>query len=90
MARMKNMNHTALLAIVLLAVSAPAFALPEQPSPAVVDPSPVLQIAHRVASMENEKDLPSRAVWLGKKAALNTRLASSAKIERKTRKKHVN
>jgi len=84
------MNHAALLAIALLAVSAPAFALPEHPSPALSNPSPGLQIARRVASMENEKDLPSRAVWLGKKAALNSRLASSTQSGRKTRKKHVN
>ena len=38
-------------------------------------PSRALQQARRVASMENENDLPSRAVWLGQKAAHSSKLA---------------
>ena len=83
------MNSSSLLLIPLfLSLSASAFAIPEQPSRET--PSPVLQIARRVASMENEKDLPSRAVWLGKKVALNTRMAFEAQATRKPKKKHPN
>jgi hypothetical protein len=34
--------------------------------------SRALQQARRVASMENDHDLPSRAVWLGQRAAKNS------------------
>ena len=46
-------------------------------------PSRALQQARRVASMENDHDLPSRAVWLGQKAARNSKLAF-AKQSKKT------
>ncbi len=34
--------------------------------------SRALQQARRVASMENDNDLPSRAVWLGQRVAKNS------------------
>ncbi|MGZ3651149.1 MAG: hypothetical protein ACXVB9_06235 [Bdellovibrionota bacterium] len=71
---------------ILLASSTAAFAVPVQPAP-VEEVSPALQMARRVASMENGKDLPSRAVWLGKKAARNSRLAYGLKTETKHAKK---
>jgi hypothetical protein len=40
--------------------------------------SRALQQARRVASMENDHDLPSRAVWLGQRVAKN-----SVKLARK-------
>jgi hypothetical protein len=83
------MSSTLFLTITLFSLSASAFAIPQQPTPESV-PSPALQIARRVAAMENDKDLPSRAVWLGKKVALNTRLAYEAQASRKTKKKHPN
>lgn len=55
-----------------------AHAYPNQPQ-SVEENSPALQLARRVAAMENSKDLPSRAVWLGKKAAQNSRLAKATK-----------
>jgi hypothetical protein len=84
------MSSSSFLTITLFfSLSVSAYAIPEQPSLESV-PSPALQIARRVASMENEKDLPSRAVWLGKKAAQNTRLAYEAQASRKTKKKRPN
>jgi hypothetical protein len=50
-----------------------AFANPVQVP--VEETSPALQLARRVATMENSKDLPSRAVWLGRKVASNARIA---------------
>lgn len=63
-----------------------AHALPVQPAP-FEESSPALQLARRVASMENSKDLPSRAVWLGKQAAHTTQLAYQPKAPRKAKKK---
>ena len=62
----------------LVVAAASARALPVQPEP-VEQSSPGLQLARRVASMENNKDLPSRAVWLGKKAALAAQNAEARK-----------
>lgn len=50
--------------------------------------SRALQVARRVASMENDHDLPSRAVWLGQRVAKNSiKLASkdNTKGKKKTR-----
>ena len=82
------MKKISLFAFSLLVISSSAFAVPMQPSPVEEDNSPALQMARRVASMENDKDLPSRAVWLGKKAASNTRLAYQAKAACKHAKKN--
>jgi len=65
-----------------LILSSTAIAYPEQPSPQA-GPSPALQMARRVASMENERDLPSRAVWLGRKVAHSSRMASYHKPVKK-------
>ena len=63
-----------------------AHAAPVQPEP-MEEPSPALLLARRVASMENSKDLPSRAVWLSRIAAHSTRLAMQTKqIARKKKK----
>jgi hypothetical protein len=57
-------------------------------APAPVEPaSPALQLARRVASMENNKDLPSRAVWLSKQVAAKTRLAYQTQVKPKGSKK---
>jgi hypothetical protein len=40
---------------------------------AMADESPAMQIAKRVAIMENSRDLPSRAVWLSNRVAHNSR-----------------
>jgi hypothetical protein len=73
--------------VIAAAISFNAQAFPEQPSP--MEPSsPVLQLAHRVASMENSKDLPSRAFWLSKLAAASTiRLAYQNKSPAKSKNK---
>ena len=63
-----------------------SFALPVQPAPSE-ESSPALQLARRVALMENDKDLPSRAMWLGKKAALSSRLPVKPRAVRKAPKK---
>jgi hypothetical protein len=82
------MRTTSLLSAALLLGASSAFAIPAQPvSPPAS--SPALLIARRVAAMENNRDLPSRAVWLGKKAAQNTRLAYTAPASPKLRKKHL-
>lgn len=35
--------------------------------------SPAMRLAKRVAAMENQRDLPSRAVWLSHRVAKNSR-----------------
>ena len=74
-----------LLVLGILVASPLAHAVPEQPAP-FEENSRALQLARRVATMENYKDLPSRAVWLGKKAAKSTRLAFKAKATKSKKK----
>jgi hypothetical protein len=78
------MNNRLLVVALGILLSASAYAVPSQPAP-FEESSPALQLARRVASMENNKDLPSRAVWLGKKAAKTSQLAYKSK--RKAAKK---
>ncbi|HEY8279730.1 MAG TPA: hypothetical protein VIH99_08910 [Bdellovibrionota bacterium] len=54
-----------------------ALASPVQPAEETF--SRALQQAKRVAAMENDQDLPSRAVWLGQRAAKNSRLSFESK-----------
>jgi len=49
--------------------------------------SRALQVARRVASMENEHDLPSRAVWLGQRVAKNS-IKLTSKTQPKQKKKY--
>jgi hypothetical protein len=57
-------------------------------SPPAEIQSRALQLARRVAAMENGHDLPSRAVWLGQRVAKNSeRLEVDA--EKKTARKAV-
>lgn len=61
-------------------------------SPAEIQ-SRALQQAKRVAAMENGHDLPSRAVWLGRRVAMNSErleVDSSKKTARKPGKKAKN
>ncbi len=63
---------------ILLTAFAVAFASSAQASEATTGPglgSRALQQARRVASMENGKDLPSRAFRLGQRAAKNSKIA---------------
>lgn len=64
----------------------PAFAAAVQATEGT--PSRALQQSRRVASMENDKDLPSRAVWLGHRVAKNSKIAFQEKSSRKQRKGH--
>lgn len=50
--------------------------------------SRALQQARRVASMENEQDLPSRAVWLGQRVAKNSIKLANKELP-KAKKKRV-
>lgn len=85
---MKNLFIVSGILVAALVASSVAHAIPEEPSTTELD-SPALQLAHRVAAMENGKDLPSRAVWLSKKAASTTLLAYQSKPAKKTSKKKI-
>jgi hypothetical protein len=81
------MKNTFFLLLAVFAFGS-AHAAPAQPDP-VEESSPALQLARRVASMENSKDLPSRAFWLSRIAARNTRVAMQTHPAPKTKKKPV-
>ncbi len=49
--------------------------------------SRALQQARRVATMENDQDLPSRAVWLGQRVAKNS-VKLAVKSQPKLKKKN--
>ena len=74
------------LCLFVASVSASAIAATNQPAP-VEESSPALQLARRVAAMENSKDLPSRAVTLGQRAAKNSKLALRSPGTPKKKKK---
>lgn len=51
------------------------------------DESLAVQIARRVAAMENSKDLPSRAVWLTSRVAKNSKALALQASKEQSRKK---
>jgi hypothetical protein len=57
------MRSGTLFLVLFLSASSVAFA----------DESPAMQLAKRVATMENSRDLPSRAVWLSNRVIQNSR-----------------
>jgi|GEM_PF-5456794 len=73
---------TVILSAIFFACS-PAFANVSPPTESL---SRALQVARRVASMENDHDLPSRAVWLGQRVAKNS-IKLATKYQPKQKKK---
>lgn len=49
--------------------------------------SRAMQLAKRVAAMENSKDLPSRAVWLSNRVVKNSRSLAYQVVKSKASKK---
>ncbi len=87
---MKFVFSTILTGILLTTTAVPlagknAFAAPLQPAEETF--SRALQQAKRVASMENEKDLPSRAFWLSRRVAKRAKLVCQQKISANQLKK---